>query len=102
MSEKQSYLGTPTTLAVMIVAAVWTAASSGTAPYARVLACVWAGGAAVNLVLLLVRRRRDRSAATQAAADGADAEAAEAAEAANDARNVRNAADAKAAADADR
>ncbi|MGW4309137.1 hypothetical protein [Streptomyces sp. SID10692] len=99
MSEKQSYLGTPTTLAVMIVAAVWTAASSGTAPYARVLACVWAGGAAVNLVLLLVRRRRDRRAATQAAADGADAKAAEAA---NDARNARNAADAKAAADADR
>ncbi|MFG3430204.1 hypothetical protein [Streptomyces californicus] len=99
MSEKQSYLGTPTTLAVMIVAAVWTAASSGTAPYARVLACVWAGGAAVNLVLLLVRRRRDRSASTQAAADGADAKAAEAA---NDARNARNAADAKAAADADR
>ncbi|MFD8941707.1 hypothetical protein ACFV00_06835 [Streptomyces californicus] len=99
MSEKQSYLGTPATLAVMIVAAVWTAASSGTAPYARVLACVWAGGAAVNLVLLLVRRRRDRRAATQAAADGADAKAAEAA---NDARNARNAADAKAAADADR
>ncbi|MFD8585046.1 hypothetical protein ACFV2A_19370 [Streptomyces californicus] len=99
MSEKQSYLGTPTTLAVMIVAAVWTAASSGTAPYARVLACVWAGGAAVNLVLLLVRRRRDRSAATQAAADGADAKAAEAA---NDANDARNAADAKAAADADR
>ncbi|MEU3880217.1 hypothetical protein [Streptomyces californicus] len=96
MSEKQSYLGTPATLAFMIVAAVWTAASSGTAPYARVLACVWAGGAAVNLVLLLVRRRRDRRAATQAAADGADAKAAEAA---NDARN---AADAKAAADADR
>ncbi|MFF6931153.1 hypothetical protein [Streptomyces californicus] len=93
MSEKQSYLGTPATLAFMIVAAVWTAASSGTAPYARVLACVWAGGAAVNLVLLLVRRRRDRRAATQAAADGADAKAAE---------DARNAADAKAAADADR
>ncbi|MGV0099115.1 hypothetical protein [Streptomyces californicus] len=93
MSEKQSYLGTPATLAVMIIAAVWTAASSGTAPYARVLACIWAGGAAVNLVLLLVRRRRDRSAATQAAADGADAE---------DARNARNAADAKTAAGADR
>ncbi|MDW4911945.1 hypothetical protein [Streptomyces californicus] len=93
MSEKQSYLGTPTTLAVMIVAAVWTAASSGTAPYARVLACVWAGGAAVNLVLLLVRRRRDLRAATQAAADGADAK---------DAEGARNAADAKAAADADR
>ncbi|MEU3720259.1 hypothetical protein [Streptomyces californicus] len=93
MSEKQSHLGTPATLAVMIIAAVWTAASSGTAPYARVLACVWAGGAAVNLVLLLVRRRRDRSAATQAAADGADAE---------DARNARNAADAKTAAGADR
>ncbi|WP_439082545.1 hypothetical protein [Streptomyces sp. WL006] len=93
MSEKQSYLGTPTTLAVMIIAAVWTAASSGTAPYARVLACVWAGGAAVNLVLLLVRRRRDRRAATQAAADGADAKPAE---------DARNAADAKAAADADR
>ncbi|WP_420168225.1 hypothetical protein [Streptomyces violaceoruber] len=76
MSEKQSYLGTPTTLAVMIVAAVWAAASSGTAPYARVLACVWAGGAAVNLVLLLVRRRRDRRTAAQAAADGADAETA--------------------------
>ncbi|MEU6503021.1 hypothetical protein ABZ895_26080 [Streptomyces californicus] len=93
MSEKQSYLGTPTTLAVMIIAAVWTAASSGTAPYARVLACVWAGGAAVNLVLLLIRRRRDRSAATQAAADGADAE---------DAEDARNAANAKAAAGADR
>ncbi|CAM5343385.1 MULTISPECIES: hypothetical protein [Streptomyces] len=93
MSEKQSYLGTPATLAVMIIAAVWTAASSGTAPYARVLACVWAGGAAVNLVLLLVRRRRDLRAATQAAADGADAK---------DAEGARNAADAKAAADADR
>ncbi|WP_063835692.1 MULTISPECIES: hypothetical protein [Streptomyces] len=93
MSEKQSYLGTPTTLAVMIIAAVWTAASSGTAPYARVLACVWAGGAAVNLALLLVRRRRDRRAATQAAADGADAKAAEDAE---------DAADARAAAGADR
>ncbi|MCF3167761.1 hypothetical protein IPZ64_12650 [Streptomyces violaceoruber] len=96
MSEKQSYLGTPTTLAVMIVAAVWTAASSGTAPYARVLACVWAGGAAVNLALLLVRRRRDRRTAAQAAADGADAKTAA------DGADAKAVADAKAAADADR
>ncbi|QSS92130.1 hypothetical protein [Streptomyces sp. M54] len=93
MGEKHSYLGTPTTLGVMIIAAVWTAASSGTAPYARVLACVWAGGAAVNLALLLVRRRRDRRAATQAAAGGADAKTT---------ADAKDAANAKAAADADR
>ncbi|MFH8886407.1 hypothetical protein [Streptomyces californicus] len=40
MTEKHAYLGTPTALAVMIVAAVRSAARSGTAPYVRVLACL--------------------------------------------------------------
>ncbi|MFI1190787.1 hypothetical protein [Streptomyces californicus] len=69
MAEKQTYFGTPTALSLMIVAAVWAAASSGTAPYARVVACVWAVGTAVNLVLLLARRRRERRAAAETAAD---------------------------------
>ncbi|MEU8768950.1 hypothetical protein AB0C94_18510 [Streptomyces griseus] len=57
--EKRSYLDTPGYTAFLGVVAFWAAASSGNAPYVRVLAGVSAAAAALHLGFVF-RRARDR------------------------------------------
>ncbi|MFE7371466.1 hypothetical protein [Streptomyces anulatus] len=66
--EKQSFGGASGYTAFLGVVAFWAAASSGHAPYVRVLAGISAAAAALHLGLLLFRRRRDRRSVAAAAA----------------------------------